>query len=277
MVKKGTFFDNLNESYLDIAKVEKLMKDAFYILDKYPIYGTLKDLKYNDLSDLLGKLDFLSISIRKALSEIDTSNLVIYDAENKMKDRQRFDVLTMEDALKRVEEIRSEAINKFPTDCKYNEGVFEFYTPLTFKRGFVKSHLAINYNIAIWLEKTINEWTKKNNFILENRIKGPYIIIMKRVEKKYSIAKSCDADNIENQKVINTIVRAFGLSDKANLMSLYSTFEENPYKKSGMYFYIFSEKDIEKHLNLFKKNNSKNNTFDRIGKMSQPNKPNLSN
>lgn len=249
-----TNFDKYNNGKLTVNKLNSLIKRNVKVLDKYLDYAELKNLKYDDLIEILNNCEYMENVIRTALSHYDGPVLFQLDKENKTDGYKSFIVESEDKLLKSMEEIRLEAVETLQTTMNYSNGIFEFYTPLTFKRGFKKSTFAINYVISNWLEDTIKSWVKRNNFVIENRIKGPYIIVMKRVVDEYISGKNFDADNFENQRIINKISNAFMINDDVKLMSLYSTFEINPHKKSGMYFYIFSVKDMEKHLDLFNNN-----------------------
>ena len=133
------------------------------------------------------------------------------------------------------------------------------YTPLTFKRGFNEKQFQYNYMLSKLVEAHIRKWENDNKKCLYKLMKAPYIIVMKRVDNEFSIFKNCDADNIENQKIINAITRAFYLPDNANVMSLYSIFDVISPKenKAGMYFYVFSQEHLEDYKHLFYKKKKK--------------------
>lgn len=249
-----TNFDKYNYGNLDIKKLNSLIKRNIKILDNYFETEELKNLAYGDLIELLSNTEYMENVIRTSISHIDNLKLVQLDKENKSDKYKSIIVLDEENALNSLEQIKINNIESLQTTASYNNGVFEFYVPLTFKRGFQKSKFMANYTLANWLEDTIKYWAKKNNFVLEDRIKKPYILVMKRVVDKFVSDRDCDADNFENQRIINTITHAFSLNDNPTNMRLFSTFEQNPYKKNGTYFYLFSVEDMEKHLDLFRNN-----------------------
>ena len=147
----------------------------------------------------------------------------------------------------------------YPVELKYDGELLTIHTPLTFKRAYRKFNFVANYLLATYLENAIYQWENEHKISIYRSIKAPYILLMKRTDLRFSVAKICDGDNLENQKIINTISRALGLPDNAQYVSMYSMFDEVDTKEEcGMWFYLFSEQDMEKYLYLFKKKDKEN-------------------
>lgn len=244
------------EKYLweksSIKSVRKLLKNIERRLNLYYDDETLlRKMNYEDLIEIINESEHIEQITRVCLSLLEGPELVQYDKEYSSDSNCTFVVSTEEEALKKIKEKPNYRIPPLQEKIRYFDEIFEFYTPLTFKRGFKKHNFRPNYHLAYQMEEAIKKWVNDNDFNLKTAIESPYILVMKRVVPEYANNRDLDADNFENQRIINKITGAFGLNDGAKNMWLFSALEENPNKKAGMYFYLISAKDIDKLKNLF--------------------------
>ena len=241
--KKNYLFNNLRDENLTQGYLLNRLQEAERILAAYPKNTHFSDFRYDDITDLLYCGELLQESCRKILAEYDFGNNLIFIKE---------DEATVEsEAVTIAVESEYDAFHNFPVEVKFNGSMLFIYTPLTFKRGYRKDNFMSNYLLSHYLEAAIHKWQKDNDINLSGRIRSPATMVMKRKAERFSIAKFCDADNLENQRIINSMTRALGVSDNAYNLSLYSTFELlQKEEKAGTYFYIFSNKDKQRYSYL---------------------------
>lgn len=249
-----------NNSYNStVKKARERLKECEEILESHIPSDALAFLPYDELATILAETEMLSLEIRAEMSK-HQDNLVQYiDKENDKKIVMSENQFLKENGLKYSQEIEDKIVEKgfenYPVDIEIiNKNLVKIYCPLTYKRGFKKYNNIDNYLLSYYLSARIKKYEEVNEIALMHTIKKPFICVMERVVKQFNIMKNCDADNIENQMIINVITKALSIPDNALNMSLYSILNEaKEDKKEGMYFYIFSQDDMEKYKELFKK------------------------
>jgi hypothetical protein len=249
-----------NDYFTDVSpivptgkKMNGFIKELKDIGSKYQEVIELRDYDYNDLTDMLYETERMSLILRKSLNEKQRGDVIYYSKNNEGK-VEKVEQFLKENAKKDDLISAKICMENYPVKFDFDGKIIKIFTPLTFKRGYRKENFLGNYFLSTYLENAIYQWQNDKKLSLYKTIQAPYIIVMKRTDLEFSIEKICDADNAENQRLINSITRAFGLPDNRQFMSLYSMFDEVDNEKDvGTWLYIFSEKDIEQYLYLFKK------------------------
>ena len=250
---ENKYFGYANEAKLKLPVIKKIVREIENILNNYQSIDVLNNLKYEELCEILKHAETLCNYTRSAISIKNTSHLVLIDEEKKGTDNQEINVISEPLLLKELEEKQKCHIETLPVEVNYYDGLLTVHTPLTFKRGYKKSKYFVNYNLAYNVKTAIEIWQDEHNFSLIDAIEIPTILVMKRVDVKFNHQRIFDADNIENQRILNMISVGLNLPDNAPNMKLFSCFEvDNDEKNIGTFFYIFSEKDFEKYKYLFK-------------------------
>ena len=252
------YFNDLGQGSKKIRAIDTSLKEIQKAIENYQKSDDLSDLTYEELCEVLKNAETICNYTRRAMSDKNTQNYVIVDVQNKGKEYQRADVMSEVWLLKELEEKEGFHLKSLPVSVDYNDGLITIHTPLTFKRGYKKSKYFVNYNLAYNLKAALKLWQEQHEKSLVDVIELPYILVMKRVDTEYKKSKIFDADNIENQRIINAFSVGLNLPDNAPNMKLFSCFEvDNDEKNIGTFFYIFSEKDFEKYKYLFKTNTIK--------------------
>lgn len=211
-------------------------------------YGKIdtRELSYDELSDLLSDAEHIALSARKAMCDIEKK-----DNEIIINNGDEFEIIT---ELTIVNEAEKKGLNtdSYDITCSFEDGIFKLHCPLTFKRNMKKDNLIDNYLLANYVELAIKKWQEDNNFNLKNSIKSPFVCVMERVANKFIIKNICDNDNLENSRIINTITRAFSLTDNAKNMDLYLKFSENSEEKNeGMNIFLFEKNQSNMAKTIF--------------------------
>lgn len=251
MVRKvRSYINSLKDEYLYVSSLLKFIKEDNRLLEEYNPNTHLSQIKYDDLSQLLYSFELMALRIRKTLAEYDFGEQLLFTDEKKA------DIVPLEQ-WKTVENYfpgnNSEGLGleDYPVKIDYCDGLLTVHTPLTFKRGYKKGYFMTNYLLSSYLEAEISKWVNDNENMLLGIIEAPAYIIMKRKTVQFNLNKTCDNDNLENQRIINTITRALGIEDNARNITLVSSFQEvNRDSEEGMTFYVFSRKDIDKYWYL---------------------------
>ncbi|MBQ9037214.1 MAG: hypothetical protein IJ115_07165 [Erysipelotrichaceae bacterium] len=251
MIRKvRNYINSLKDEYLYVSSLLKSIREYNRLLEEYNPNTHLSQVKYDDLCQLLYNCELMSLRIRKTLSEYDFGEQLLFTEE------KQAEVIPLE-RWKTVENYfpgnnyEGLGFEDYPVKIDYCDGLLTVHTPLTFKRGYKKGYFMTNYLLASYLEGEIRRWMEANSDTLLGKIDAPTYIIMKRKTVQFNLNKTCDNDNLENQRIINTITRALGIEDNARNITLVSSFQEvNRGSEEGMTFYVFSRKDIDKYWYL---------------------------
>lgn len=252
---RRAYFTSISPDYCKVKNCVKEIDDIKNILSAYQADQNISDLQYNNLDTIIADAELIALTCRKALAcnsehrylEVRKSG---NDSEGRITDEKTY---RSENNLGNLFEDGEVALKDLPVTVSFDGELLSLYTPLTFKRGYTKNNFNSNYQLANYVDAAIRNWENNQQKMMINLIEKPFICVMKRTDYKFSIYKNCDADNLENQKIINTITRAFNLPDNAKNMSLFSIWDyAESGEKEGTYFYIFSEKNLIKHLDLFR-------------------------
>ena len=251
MVRKvRNYINSLKDEYLYVSSLLKSIREDNRLLEEYNPNTHLSQIKYDDLSQLLYSFELMALRIRKTLAEYDFGEQLLFTEE------KQAEVIPLE-RWKTVENYfpgnnyEGLGFENYPVKIDYCDGLLTVHTPLTFKRGYKKGYFMTNYLLSSYLEGEVNRWIDEHKDLLIGKINAPAYIVMKRKTVQFNLNKTCDNDNLENQRIINTITRALGIEDNARNITLVSSFQEvNRDSEEGMTFYVFSRKDIDKYWYL---------------------------
>lgn len=254
-----TYFKEVNSSFSNSKKAVQNIKGIIDIL-KSREDADLFTYSYDELCEMLSKAELLALDIRKSLAVKEEKQIIECEKTKHLGVVKTEATFLQENDIFNATQIRENierrSINKMPVEFEFDGKLCKVYTPLTFKRGFVSNNMVSNYLLANYLKTEIRKWENNNQFSLKKAINSPYIIVMKRVDFDFSIFKNCDGDNIENQRIINALTEAFRLPDNAKFMSLFSIWDvAKDDEKPGMYFYIFSQENLNDYQYLLIKDN----------------------
>ena len=129
-----------------------------------------------------------------------------------------------------------------PVDVQYINGILRVQTPLTLRRMFHDSALKQSYLLKNYVEIALNEYIEKNGPLFD-KVEVPLVAIVKRTSNSYSKNNICDNDNIENGRIINTIMSALGYSDNPLMMDIYSCFRICKNVEEAKMEFIFTSYD----------------------------------
>ena len=224
-------FDIISK-YDTINSISSNYKNICDDLNDYNCFDKIADLNEELLDKIIYKSEKIALSCR-------------YFLENK------------EDYIsEKQQEIKEKNLSNLPVEIDFKDKTLRIKTPLTFKRFYRDGSLKENYILMNYIKSSLIIWQKNNNFDLYRSIKSPFIILIKRKSNVYDRKKICDNDNLENGRIINEIVEALGYTDNAIQMDLISSYRYvDDVNESGMEFVIFSNEDLENHLNELKNNN----------------------
>lgn len=246
-VKK--LFGHIDEKYCNSKNARKLIGNIDRTLENYGDDVKLSDYQYSDLTDVLYNSELLSLYIRKMMSERNNEGLELMCGEETGNIERQSDLT--------AEVSENPGVRNSPVSFEFDGELLKVKVPLTFKRAYGKLNYISNYLLSIYLESAMNDWCNQHKLDLYRTIQAPYVLVMKRLQNKFAIKNICDADNLENQKIINTITRGLGIPDNAQYLSLYSMFDLTVQgEEEGTEFYLFSEKLLDKYAYLLRKRNS---------------------
>ncbi len=252
---KKKYFSEVDEKYATVSRAKKEIKSVLKLLDEYPDDIDLFAMPYDSITGILKECETLALSLRKSLAIKEEKKELVVDKKKELGTVMNEDDFLKENGLKFDHQIEQKAeeisLKDYPIEVEFDDGMLTVYSPLTFKRGYNRSNSISNYLLANYVKTGIAKWENDNKISLSDLIETPFICVMKRVDSEFSIFRNCDGDNLENQKIINVMTEALSLPDNAQSMSLYSIWrraEEG--ERTGMYFYMFSEKDLQKHIDL---------------------------
>ena len=257
---------DIRDEQCTIGKIIKNIDVIAKVLSDYQKDMGLENLSRNELLDLLYESEKSAIAIRKTLSRKQEKDLLLLVNDGDYyKGTAKGELIDIEEYLekneKKIKELDEKVFKNYHCYCNFSDKMFTLYSPLTFKRGYTFKNFNHNYLLLNYIKNCIISYQNERQFSLINKIEKPYIIVMKRVKNSKKIGNICDNDNLENQRIINEISRSFNLYDGVNNMSLFSIFDKpKGDEKDGMYFYIFSQKDLDEHLDLFKKQENDKNS-----------------
>ena len=251
---KEAFQDSQSLRYLSVADARENVKRILTTLDPYQGRMELFSLSRQDLSEILYENEMLSASIRKAMAAESEAKLLFIDKKKKegalVKEKDFLEENNLRFA-KQIEEKKKEHFgeNGIQIDVDFDGKTLSVYSPLTFKRAYRKSNFICNYLLANQIEETLRQYEKDNNISFYKMIEPPYVCVMIRKNYRFSINAVCDGDNLENQKIINTLSKALSIPDNGENMELYSKWQKaRPDEKEGMYFKIMSKKNLLSYL-----------------------------
>ncbi len=248
------YFNHIEERLMSVASLQNQSLAINNYLHTYLLDTEINKMTHDDLTNILYHSELISEMVRKAISNYEGDDLLMF-VDEREGITIPLDKWKKENKELIEKELEKEAFRNLKVECKFDGEVLEVFTPLTFKRGFKEKNFLSNYLLSHLLESAIQKWQQESKIHILGAIRMPAIIIMKRVDTMFSLNKICDSDNLENQRIINTMARAVGISDNAINLSLYTTFSlTNNAEEVGTRFYLFAEKDMEKHLDLFKTN-----------------------
>ena len=255
--RKQKPFPYLKAEELTVRKERERLKESLALLADYPGSGELTALPRETLNGLLTKSEQVALDIRAALSEKGEPCELLIDKKKECGEMVVRELAKSRFGLQYIfqteEKMTEYGMDRCPVEVDYIDGVLSVYTPLTFKRGYTKSNYIANYLLANQVKTALINWQNEHRTELEGKIEAPFICVMKRVDKDFSLQKNCDGDNLENQKILNVLTDALCLPDSADQMSLYSIFKKaGNGEKTGMYFYLFPEKDLPVRLSILR-------------------------
>ena len=260
--EKKPYFTIRNNGFGSVKDFKNHTRSIANILSEYGNNADFSDIEYEKICDILYHSELMGLHARKSLSDKIVPQLSIFQERGlDKKERSATLIIDEKDILKNIKQ-EDIAFDNYPIEMSFDGKLLTVHTPLTFKRGYKNNTIMANYTLAIYVENMIRKWENEHQFEIYNTLELPLILVMKRVQKEFSIYKVCDNDNIENQKIINSIARALGDDDNAYIMSLFSMFDTDEDEKNhGTWFYLFSERDLDKYSYLFKKQNFINNEY----------------
>ena len=252
-------FDTYALKYVNTKKIQDDLKIVQNILQNNKDKTNIYDYSFEELNGILIKLEDIDLDVRTAMSYKSDNYLLFDEVDKKQSFLIKEKDFIEKNNLNNLEEIDKElskiSLNNSPIEIDFDGKLFKLYTPLTFKRSMREKNYRHNYYLSSQVEAHIKNWKNEHEFDLYKAINSPYILVLRRVDFDFSLAKNCDNDNLENQKIINTITKSFSLPDNALFMSLYVVFDKVSFseQKPGMYFYLFSQDNFEDYKHLFLK------------------------
>ena len=160
----------------------------------------LASLPISELSEIVYEGEKIALSCRQAMEE---------------KGYEKGDYI-----IKEYQEISTKNI---PVDVQYINGILRVRTPLTFKRMYRDGSLKENYMLMNYVEAALKEYIERNGSLFD-KVDIPLVAIIKRTSNSYDTNKICDNDNLENGRIVNSIMSAIGYSDNPMIMDIYSCF-----------------------------------------------------
>ncbi len=264
---KEAFQDSKFSRYLSVSDARENLKKIKEILDSYQGKIELFALDDKDLTEILYESEMLSAAVRKSIAAEKETKLLFID-----KDKTSGTIVKEKEFLKenglmfksQIEE-KTRAVfgeKEQQIEVDFDGKILSVYSPLTFKRGYQKKNFICNYLLANMVEETLRKYEKENGLSFYKQIEPPFVCVMIRKDYCFSINTVCDGDNLENQKIINTITKALSLPDNAENMDLYSSWvKADPDEKEGMYFRIMSKKYLRFFLESAEKGESQKPIF----------------
>ena len=256
---KEAFRDSQSSRYLTIFDAKENLKRIMQILDSYQGRIELFSLDDKDLTEILYESEMLSAAIRKSIAAESETKLLFIDKAKESGTIVKENEFLKENGLVydgQIEEKTKEIFNKKDPqiEVSFDGKILNIYSPLTFKRGYQKKNFICNYLLANRIEKAMHDYEKDNGILFYKSIESPFVCVMIRKNYRFSTNTVCDADNLENQKIINTITKALSLPDNAENMELYSKWEKaGPDEKEGMWFKIMAKNSLISYLESEKK------------------------
>ena len=113
---------------------------------------------------------------------------------------------------------------------------------VTFPEDYHEESLKGNYLLMNYVEIALQEYIEKNGPLFD-KVEAPLVAIVKRTSNSYSKNNICDNDNIENGRIINTIMSALGYSDNPLMMDIYSCFRICKNVEEAKMEFIFTSYD----------------------------------
>lgn len=172
-----------------------------------------------ELNEIVYEGERIALSCRQAIEE---------------KGYEDSDEITVESSIIRKTNI--------PVDVQYINGILRVQTPLTLRRMFHEESLKGNYLLMNYVEIALQEYIEKNGPLFD-KVEAPLVAIVKRTSNSYSKNNICDNDNIENGRIINTIMSALGYSDNPLMMDIYSCFRICKNVEEAKMEFIFTSYD----------------------------------
>lgn len=160
----------------------------------------LENVSINDLDEIVHNSENIALSCRQAIEA------------KEYREEDYFD-----------EEYVKICTKDNPVTISSNDNVLRIKTPMTFKRMHRDGSIAENYLLMNYVSAAIKQYTTAHEDIFSSA-DIPLVAVIKRISNQFNSNKICDNDNLENGRIINTIMNAFGYSDNAMVMDIYSCF-----------------------------------------------------
>ena len=225
------------------SQLKKSLEMVTRILDSSSENQKLSDLSYDELDDMLYRLEKDSLSCRYFIGKKTVPKNITNDGSFYKKNSCFNNDFYM---------------SKYPNNmyddiqATFQNGVILVKTPLTFKRMKRQNSVKENYILIKYIEEKVRNCIK-NNYSEILKLQRPFTVIMKRKYVSYHQRLICDNDNMENGRVINAIFDALNRSDNVQEMDVISCARKvETAEEEGMEFYAFPSCDLEKHLDLLK-------------------------
>ena len=219
-------------NFLKVREMKSSADRIENLLENYENDAYVSQISLDNLDEILYKSEKISLTCREKINE------------------------KIEDTESSVFEIGKKNAyyfyKNYPVKVEFHDSELHVYTPLTFKRFYRNSSVKENYTLMNYVAMALKKWSDDNNFTLVSSIKTPLICVIVRRSMTWNRNKICDNDNLENGRIINTII-GDGLScpDNALNMSVYTKFEFAESKADeGMEFIVFSEADLPSKLHI---------------------------
>ena len=232
MIKKNPYDSPYN--YYSLFEINGSLNSSKKIIERYiKKYNdelNIKEMNYEDVSEILYTCERISLSCRYALGEIYKED-GIWSEETKLYFDKNFNV-----------------------SVQFSNQTLRVFCPLTFKRWGRTKSLKYNYTLVQYIKAALISFQEQTGFSLLHSIPLPLCtFIVRRTTHKNS--KVYDNDNMENGRIINEIFTALGYSDHPLNTDLFCHFEitDDP-EKEGMEFIICSQSETNNIVNSLSSN-----------------------
>lgn len=223
------------------SELKKSLEMVTRVLNSNSEIQNLSDLSYDNLDEILYRLEKDSLSCRYALSKKETpTNL--FQSGNLYKKKTAFS--------------NKEYVSKYPENeydtskAMFQNGILMVKTPLTFKRFKRQNSVKENYILVKYIEDKVR-FCVAENYSEISKLPRPFTVIIKRKYINSHQRLICDNDNMENGRIINLIFDSLNRSDNIREMDVISCARKvDEVEEEGMEFYLFPSSELKNHLDL---------------------------
>lgn len=205
------------------------------ILESNAESQNLSSFSYEELDEMIYRLEKISLSCRQAIAEKETPKQLFRNG------------MFYEIPAEEKPELLSDSLD-YKIEITFQNNEMHIKTPFTFKRISNRKSVKENYILIQYIQKKIQKWKDQNEEVF-SFFSFPFVVVMKRNVQKFDRFSLCDNDNMENGRIVNEIFSVFNASDNVLEMDVFSCVRmvENS-KDCGMEFVVFPQKDIRNHI-----------------------------